>query len=294
MMTENKLSIGNVEILSITDIDVDFPIPLTQLFPDVPLEAWTPYKQRYPEVFIGPDHWRTHLGGFLLRSQGSTILVDTGLGSNATNPGTVAALGGGEEGRLLPELQAAGVHPEDVDIVFFTHLHPDHVGWNLIRGGTNPRPTFPRARYVTHQADWNVFRTPEVQEHFPFRYWEETLGPLENLGVLDLLSGEQSLTSEITALPTPGHTPGSMSLAIASGGQHALIIGDVTTNPAQVAEVDWIFAFDMDPALAVETRRQMLDRAEAENATLLACHFRAPGFGKLVRIEGRRYWQGGI
>jgi glyoxylase-like metal-dependent hydrolase (beta-lactamase superfamily II) len=293
-MPESKLSVGNVEILSITDIDVDFPIPLTQLFPDVPLEAWTPYKQRYPEVFIGPDHWRVHFGGFLLRSQGRTILVDTGLGTNATNPGAVAAFGGGEEGRLLPELQAAGVHPEDVDTVFFTHLHPDHVGWNLIQGGANPRPTFPRARYVTHQADWNAFRTPEVQGHFPFQYWEETLSPLENLGVLDLLSGEQALTSEITALPTPGHTPGSMSLAIASGGQHALIIGDVTTNPAHVAEVDWIFAFDMDPALAVETRRQMLDRAEAEDATLIVCHFPSPGFGKLVRIEGRRYWQGGI
>jgi glyoxylase-like metal-dependent hydrolase (beta-lactamase superfamily II) len=293
-MPESRLSVGNVEILSITDIDVDFPIPLTQVFPDVPLEAWAPYKQRYPEVFIGPDHCRVHFGGFLLRSQGRTILVDTGLGSNATNPGTVAAFGGGEEGRLLPELQAAGVHPEDVDTVFFTHLHPDHVGWNLIRGGANPRPTFPRARYVTHQADWNTFRTPEVQEHFPFQYWEETLGPLENLGVLDLLSGEQALTSEITALPTPGHTPGSMSLAMASEGQHALIIGDVTTNPAHVAEVDWVCAFDMDPALAVETRRQMLDRAEAENARLIACHFLTPGFGKLVRIEGRRYWQGGI
>jgi glyoxylase-like metal-dependent hydrolase (beta-lactamase superfamily II) len=293
-MPESRLSVGNVEILSITDIDVDFPIPLTQLFPDVPLEAWAPYKHRYPEMFIGPDHWRVHFGGFLLRSQGRTILVDTGLGSNETNPGAVAAFGGGEEGRLLPELQAAGVHPEDVDIVFFTHLHPDHVGWNLIRGGANPRPTFPRARYVTHQADWNTFRTPEVQGHLPFQYWEQTLGPLENLGVLDLLSGEQALTSEITALPTPGHTPGSMSLSIASEGQHALIIGDVTANPAHVAQVDWVFAFDMDPVLAVETRRQMVDRAEAENATLIACHFLTPGFGKLVRIEGRRYWQGGI
>ena len=82
-----------------------------------------------------------------------------------------------------------------------------------------------------------------------------------------------------------------MSLAITSEGQHALIIGDVTANPAHVAEVDWVFAFDMDPVLAVETRRQLVDRAEAENATLIACHFLTPGFGKVVRIEGRRYWQ---
>jgi glyoxylase-like metal-dependent hydrolase (beta-lactamase superfamily II) len=289
-MAEGKLSVGNVEILVITDIDVDFPMPLTQLFPSVPLEAWAPYQRRYPATFPRPDIWRAHFGGFLLRSQGRTILVDTGMGSKSTNPGTVAAFTGGADGRLMAGLRAAGVRAEEVDTVFFTHLHPDHVGWNLTRRGRAIRPRFPRARYLAHRADWEAFRTPEVQAHFPFPFWEETLGPLENLGVLDLLSGEHSLTGEITAIPTPGHTPGSMSLAIASGGQRALIIGDVTTNAAQVTETDWVFAFDMDPALAVQSRKRMVDRAEAENAMLVACHYH--GFGRLVRLEGRRYWQG--
>ncbi|PKB71447.1 MAG: hypothetical protein BZY87_05205, partial [SAR202 cluster bacterium Io17-Chloro-G6] len=102
--------------------------------------------------------------------------------------------------------------------------------------------------------------------------------------------GEQALTSEITAISTPGHTPGSMSLAIVSGGERALIIGDVTTNPAQVSEPDWEFAFDMDPKLAVQSRKQMIDRAEADNAYLIACHYHS--FGRVVRLEGRRYWQG--
>src|SRR5919106_525990 len=118
-MPEGRLKVGNVEILVISDFDVDFP---------------------------GPDAWRAHFGGYLLRSQGQTILVDTGLGSISTNPGTVTAFGGGMDGRLMAELQTVGVNPEDVDTVFFTHLHPDHVGWNLAHGGTNPRARFHRAR----------------------------------------------------------------------------------------------------------------------------------------------------
>jgi glyoxylase-like metal-dependent hydrolase (beta-lactamase superfamily II) len=244
-MPESRFSVGNVEIVALTDIEVDLPIPLSQLFPDVPLAAWAPHRQRYPEVFPRPDTLHPHFGGFLLRSQGRTILVDTGMGSAATNPGAVATFAGGADGHLLEELQVVGVRPEDVDTVFFTHLHPDHVGWNLSRGGGQVRATFPRARYVTHQADWETFKTPEGQGHIPFPFWEETLGPLETLGVLELLAGEQALTSEITAIPTPGHTPGSMSLVIVSGGQRALIIGDVTINPAQVTEPDWVLVFDM-------------------------------------------------
>jgi glyoxylase-like metal-dependent hydrolase (beta-lactamase superfamily II) len=219
-MPESRFSVGNVEIIGITDIEVDFPMPLTQVFPHVPLEAWAQYQQRYPEVFPRPDTWHPHFGGFLIRSQGRTILVDTGMGSTATNPGAIEMFTGGQDGHLMQELQSVGVWPEDIDTVFFTHLHPDHVGWNLTQVGDDTRATFPQARYVTHEADWNAFKRPEVQANFPFPFWQETLGPLETMGVLDLLSGEQVLTGEITAIPTPGHTPGSMSLSIASASTH--------------------------------------------------------------------------
>ena len=218
-MGESKLTVGNVEILDITDIVADFPMPLSQVFPDVPSEAWAPYAERFPDEFPRPDTWRGHFGGYLLRSEGRTILVDTGMGSSATNPGAIATFTGGADGRMLEALRDVGVSPEDIDTVFFTHLHPDHVGWNLsAASGDSRKATFPKARYVAHQADWDAFQNPEVQAHFPFPFWEETLAPLATLGVLDQLSGETTLTSEITAIPTPGHTPGSMSLVITSGG----------------------------------------------------------------------------
>ena len=287
-MPEGRLTVGNVEILALNDNDS--ALPLNQTFPDVPFEAWAPYQQRYPEGFDGTDNIRIHFECYLLRSQGRTILVDTGAGSMANNPGTVAAFAGGVDGRLMAELQAAGVAPESVDTVFLSHLHPDHVGWNLSQGGANPRATFPRARYLFHQADWDAFQSPRDEELFGFKFWAETIGPLEKLGLTDVLSGERAITNEITAIPTPGHTPGSMSLSIVSAGQRALILSDVFHGPAQVTEPEWVFSFDMDPAQAVRTRKQMIDRAEAENAVMAICHH--DGFGRVVRVEGRRYWQG--
>lgn len=286
-MPQSKLSVGNVEIAVLHDSEM--PLPLSLTFPDVPKDAWTPYQQRFPEAFIGSDNLRVHFECYLIRSQGRTILVDTGLGTSDSNPGTVAAFGDIAEGRLLGELQSAGLHAEDIDTVFLTHLHPDHVGWNLSQRGSDAKATFPRARYLAHQADWHLYKTPRDKEKAGFSFWEETIGPLEGLGVLDLLPGETPLTSEVTAISTAGHTPGSMSLAIASEGQRALIMGDVFHNPAQVTETDWVLSFDEDPALAVQTRKDMVHRSELENIPMAICH--TSGFGRVVRVDGRRYWQ---
>jgi glyoxylase-like metal-dependent hydrolase (beta-lactamase superfamily II) len=168
-MPESRLSVGNVEVLALTDqgaVDYDpFPL-LNQLFPDVPLEGWTPYQQRYPEVFDGPNIWRSHYGCYLLRSRGRTILVDTGAGSAATNPGMISFFGL-SDGQLMTELQTAGVHPEDIDTVFFTHLHPDHVGWNLSGSGAHARAAFPRARYIINQAIGIHLEVPNFKSSSP-------------------------------------------------------------------------------------------------------------------------------
>ena len=285
-MPEARLTVGNVEILSLNDNES--ALPLSDVFPEVPAEAWAPYQERYPSGFRG-DHLVAHFECYLIRSQGQTILVDTGIGGVATNPHSVEAMVGGVDGRLLQELEAAGVSPAEIDTVFFSHLHFDHVGWNLTHEPDGPtRATFPNARYVAHRADWEVFQRPEVMALFP-PHWDQTLGPLHDLGVLDLLDGEHALTSEITAIPTPGHTPGSMSLAIVSGGQRAYILGDVFHGPAQVTETAWKFSFDMDADQGAATRADIIQRAESEDAIMAICHH--GGFGRVIRAEGRRYWQ---
>ena len=289
-MPGTTISVGNVEITAVHD--GDGALPISMVFPGVDPELWLPYQQKYPECFNGDNNENIALPFecYVIRSEGHTILVDTGVGSMATNPGTVTAFAGGVDGRLLLDLQTAGVNKEDIDTVFLTHLHPDHVGWNVNNDGPTPVPSFPNARYVFHQDDWEAFRPPRDSEVFGFTFWEEALAPLEGAGVIEPLSGEHSITSEITAILTPGHTPGSMSLAIDSGGEKALVMGDVFHGPPQVSEPSWVFAFDADPDTAVQSRSRMLDRAEAENAIMAICH--STGFGRVVSQEGRRYWQG--
>ena len=203
-MVQHKLTVGNVEILALHDNES--ALPLKQIFPGVAAADWAPYQQRYPEGFSGTENLRVHFDCYLLRSQGRTILVDTGAGSMATNPGTVTAFAGGVDGRLLDELQTAGVRPGEVDIVFLTHLHPDHVGWNLRMQGSTLIPTFTSARYLFHQADWEAFKSPRDEEIFGLTFWQETLGPLETLGVIDALRRAR-LDQRNNRYPHPGtHT----------------------------------------------------------------------------------------
>jgi glyoxylase-like metal-dependent hydrolase (beta-lactamase superfamily II) len=282
-MAEGTLRVGNVEIIELTDAHVRFPMPLRQLFPGVSEESWATYQERYPDAFYGPDTWHGHFGGQLVRSSGQTILVDTGFGP------TPRDLFDNQPGGLLDDLRAQGVSPEDIDVVFTTHAHPDHVGWNMTSDG---KPTFPRARYFMHQADWDAFHTSEVQSALPYAYVGETVTPLKDLGALELLNGEHVLTAEVTAIPAPGHTPGHMALMITSGSERAIILGDTMGHPLQVTEPDVPFGFDGDLPTAVSTRKQMLDRLEESGIIGVVCHFPGSGFGRVIRLEGRRYWEG--
>jgi glyoxylase-like metal-dependent hydrolase (beta-lactamase superfamily II) len=277
-MANNKLRVGNVEILSLSDGRLEFD--LCNFFPTVPQERWQPYTAHLTE-----EHKvRFNLGSFLVRSEGRTILVDTGLGPKP------ADMPEASWGILLDEFSANGVRPDEVDMVVMTHLHRDHVGWNLLAQDGKYTPTFPRARYWMSAKDWEACHQPEVQrERFPNA--PSCVWPLAELGLMELMSGEHALTRELTAIPTPGHTPGHMSILITSQGERALILGDVAHNPAQVHETDWVSRADMDPELTRQTRRALMERLEREGTIVAAGHFPAPGFGKIVRLQGRRYWQ---
>ncbi len=280
-MQDGRIAIGDVEVYELTDAAGPFPMPLDQVFPAVSAEQWEPYRQRYPRAFAGPNTWGTRVGCFLVRSGGRTMLVDTGIGPGPSD------IFGGMQGSLPDELRRHGVDVDGVDLVFLTHMHPDHVGWNLTADG---QPTFPNARYVLSRTDWQFCHLPEVQAALP-PYIGPCLTPLEGLGVLDLIDGETALTEEVRAIPTPGHSPGHMSLLISSRGQEALIMADVAAHPAMVTEESWTYIFEADPAQAVATRRRVLDGLADSGTPVLVGHYPAPSFGRIVREGGRRYWQ---
>ena len=277
-MARHAVRVGNVEIMALSDGVLEFD--LCNFFPSIPEERWRPY-----EAHLHDHHVRFNLGSYLIRSEGRTILVDTGLGPKPAD--TPEA----QWGELLHDFAAKGVRPEEVDMVVMTHLHRDHVGWNLTGRDGRYAPTFPNARYWMSAKDWETCHRSDVQ---PQRYPNAPtcVWPLEALGLVELMDGEHAITRELTAVPTPGHTPGHVSLLVTSHGERALVLGDAAHSPVQIEEPDWVSRADMDPDLTRQTRRALIDRLEREDILVAAGHFAAPGFGKIVRLEGRRYWRG--
>ena len=286
-MSEFSLRVGEVEIVALSDMKLGFPTPLPDLFPGTSAGDWETYRERYPDTFDG-DHVLIEIGCYLVRSDGRTILIDTGYGE-----GPIESIGG-RRGELMDDLAAKGISTGEVDTVFISHLHSDHVGWNVVEKDRKLVPSFPNARYVAHQADLDHFRRPEVQDALPFPFMDRCVESIVELGLFDALTDDTDLTPEVRAVHTPGHTPGHMSVLVRSRGESALIQGDVLVHPAQVTEDDWNCIFDYDWPLSTETRRKMLADVETQGTPVISCHFPAPGFGTVRREEGRRFWQVGF
>ena len=192
-MSDFRMNVGNAEIVALSDMSFPFPLPLAELWPEVPTVAWDAVWESYPETFSG-DRMLIEIGCYLVRSQGHTILIDTGYG-----PGPIDYIGG-LRGLLMADLAANKIDPNDVDTVFMSHLHVDHVGWNTTDNNGKLVPTFPNARYVVHQADLEHFRKPDVQAAGRYPYMDRLIEPLADLGVLDVIAEDTDLTEEVRAL----------------------------------------------------------------------------------------------
>ena len=274
-MPENKVVIGDIEITSLSDGLLAFD--LCNFFPDISEENWEPYH----DLLTPTNQVQFNLACFLIRAPNSTVLVDTGLGPKPT-PDT-------PWGELLKSMDTHGVKPSEIDVVVMTHAHRDHVGWNLTSSNGTFTPTFPNAKYWLSKIDWEICHNSEVTERFPNA--PDCVWPLEDLGILELMDGEQSITDHISTIPSPGHTPGHTSLRISSKGEQAIVLGDVLHNPVQAHETEWVSRADMDPAQTRLTRHSLMEQLERDGTLVAAVHMPAPGFGNIVRIKGRRYWQ---
>jgi glyoxylase-like metal-dependent hydrolase (beta-lactamase superfamily II) len=264
----DAVQVGNVSILALSDSEEAYEA--RRVYPDVSEVGWEPYR----DLLGARGTILLNFGSYLIRADARTLLVDTGWGPS-------------HQGRLLAELREAGIALDAIDAVIFTHLHGDHIGWNLVTDGSTPRPRFPRARYLAPEADWRHYTT----QPDPAALFREQMLSLAELGVLDLIGGDHVLSASVTTVATPGHTPGHLSVAISSGGEHGFILGDVAITALEAHETDWANCFDWNTPMARATRQAVLDRLEREGTLVAAGHFPKPGFGRFTRSGGRRVWQ---
>jgi glyoxylase-like metal-dependent hydrolase (beta-lactamase superfamily II) len=285
---KNRFRVGNLDLVILSD--GVFYQDAGAVFGVVPRTAW----ERYAWDRLDDQH-RIPLGlnCVLVRSEGRTILIETGVGDKAGIRAQSSPL---EEGNLLAELSAQGIQPEDVDVVINTHLHADHCGWNTRYlpanepGGEEELvATFPRARYLIQRGEWQAATHPN--ERTRATYLAENLLPVEESGQLELIDGEESVTGEITVIPSPGHTADHASVVIVSGGETALYVGDIAQHEVQLERPAWIAAFDVLPLVSLETKKRLMERAVRESALVVAVHCPFPGVGWMTLTgEGRRKW----
>lgn len=280
-----QLMVGDIKITALSDGRMS--IPFKRLFPETDEAVWDGYRSRFPEAFDGKG-FSTNIGSFLVQSADRTVIADTGLGP-------WGHLGGRfDPPELLNDLRIKGIDHAEIDTVFLTHLHGDHIGWNLTKKEDGYVPTFPSARYLLQEADWRHFTSDEFQTTLSSarrKQAESTYLPLRDMEKLDLLRGDKDFAPGLTALHTPGHTPGHMSMLIASKNERAILIGDIAGTPAHLTETGGVYAPDTDKALGMKSRLRVIDMAEKEKLIVLGAHMTRPGWGRMIRWEGKRYWQ---
>jgi glyoxylase-like metal-dependent hydrolase (beta-lactamase superfamily II) len=248
----HTIRIGAHQIIALSD---GMSRPPPTFYPGLDIE-------KHPELLDRDGTVHIPTGSFLLRSPGATILIDAGLG-----PTTIPLPDGSpmSQGGLLPNaLATVGYSPTDIDLVFLTHLHPDHIGWIAPHG----EPYFPNAEVVYGAADWDLLADKGMHV---VRAAGRTR-PLTEPAV--------ALTEGVTARHTPGHTPGSYILIATAGDDSAYLLGDLVHHPLQLTNPNITFATDTDAALATQTRAALF--RELEDATAIGmAHIN--GFHRITR-----------
>lgn len=233
-----------------------------------------------PSAGDGSFQFSNH--SWLIRVDGLTVLVDP---CNGNGRRRQVSFFSDLNRPWLDRLRAAGAAPEDVDIVFCTHLHSDHCGWNTTRDGQRWVPTFPRAQYLFVEAEYRRWDPDEPHANqYNESVFDECVRPVVAAGRARIITAPFAVSDSLTVESAPGHTAGHALLRLESLGERAYFTGDAFHHPVQVERPELCLPGCDDPAQAVATRRDLLARLDREHAYLFPAHFSAPHYGRVERL----------
>jgi len=278
-------TIGAVKVTRV--VETELPVAYHEKYPFLPgarPEALANMPWLYPHFVTPEGALKLSIHALLVEAPGLRLVVDTCIGND--KPRRIV----GNQPLATPFLERlgeAGWTRESVDAVVCTHLHVDHVGWNTMRVDGAWVPTFPKARYLigrTEHAHWSAEGDEEQQAILG-----DSVKPIFDAGLAELVEADHRISPEIRLLPTPGHTPGHVSVVIESEGQTAIITGDMMHHPCQMARPDWSPGVDSDKVASEATRREFLADVADKPILIIGTHFAEPTAGQ-VRRDADGYW----
>ena len=272
-MATHRLEIGDITCTVIVEGEVESDVSsIAQRFPNA---SQAEIQDALAKLNITGDKVSNYFNSLLIETDDTKILVDAGMGHNPERP---------QVGQIVPNLASIGLQPEDIDIVYITHFHGDHYMGLL----TDGEPTFPNARYITLDTEWDFWLSDEVQEKMGERVKgiRAVVDPLRSK--FSTVSVGDEIASGVSAMLLAGHTMGQSGLLIESSDDALLHLVDVLHHTSQFMYPDWHFVWDTDAELAVKTRRAQLANAINRDLLVMFYHLPFPGLGHIQR-DGQSY-----
>jgi glyoxylase-like metal-dependent hydrolase (beta-lactamase superfamily II) len=280
----NQWQIGDVRITRIVEMEVAGGTRF--ILPDATRDACLPIDWLSPHFMDAAGNLIMSVHALVVDTGERRIIVDTCIGNDKErNIPAWSHL----QGSFLEDLAAAGYPRETIDTVMCTHLHVDHVGWNTMLVDGAWVPTFANARYLVARDEWAYWDANEDEAGYG-PVLADSVRPVIEAGLVDFVEPTFELCEGIRLEPTPGHTPGHVSVRISSRGEEALITGDCIHHPVQMTRTDWCSSADYDRAQGQRTREDLLARYAESDVLVIGTHFATPTAGRVRRRAGGGYW----